>query len=301
MAKRQRLQVTYAMAKARVCRWPMAEFQIKSKQLLKLLPELQCRECKDVPGPEGTKKNRYYCMDESHALCEKHKTRCPCGSLVGKKPSPTIAKLLQDLPWMCQNYENGCREIKMDGEELEHHQGECIFRKVFCPDWCCKEKKVIFKDVNDHLTTVHKNDFEMKSVYSRTLEYGKANEMWYNFEKIKIILPVLGVRKNTSTDGDIFYEAGYFANNAFHYVIYFFGSPDEAKKFSLCTISITKRDGEKFTYTGKIHTLDEKKEDIMASESCLKIGIDAFKRSLDEKKNLCIEYSIRNLKKRSQR
>merc|ERR1711874_154561 len=82
---------------------------------------------------------------------------------------------------------------------------------------------------------------------------------------------------------------------AFHYMIYFYGSPDVAKKF-LCTISITNEEGEKFTYTGKIHTLDEKKEDIMASESCLKIGNDVVKRSLDEEKKLHLEFTIRNLK-----
>ena len=111
----------------------MARFQSKCEELLKILPELQCHKCKGVPGPNGAKKNRYFCMNGSHVLCENHKTKCRCGSLVAKMPSLLIAKLLQDLPWMCQNYENGCREIKMDAEELEHHQGKCIFRQVLCP------------------------------------------------------------------------------------------------------------------------------------------------------------------------
>ena len=84
-------------------------------------------------------------------------------------------------------------------------------------------------------------------------------------------------------------------NNAFHHVIYFFGSPEEAKNFS-CTTLVTNKDGEKFTYTGKIHTLDEKKEDIMASESCFRIGNNVFKRSLDEEKQLLLEFTITNLK-----
>ena len=50
-------------------------------------------------------------------------TRCPCGSKVGKSPSPFIARVLQDLdlPWMCQNYKYGCREIKINSEDLEYH------------------------------------------------------------------------------------------------------------------------------------------------------------------------------------
>ena len=57
---------------------------LKSKcdELLKYLPDLQCRKCKNVPGPEGEQRNRYYCINESHTLCEDHKAECPCGSKV---------------------------------------------------------------------------------------------------------------------------------------------------------------------------------------------------------------------------
>ena len=51
----------------------MAKFQFQCEELLKILPDLQCQECKDVPGPIGDKKYRYSCLDESHALCEEHK------------------------------------------------------------------------------------------------------------------------------------------------------------------------------------------------------------------------------------
>ena len=130
----------------------MAVFLTKCKQLQKLMPELQCHKCSHVPGPNGKQKNRYSCIDSSHTLCEKHKIKCPCGSLVGKSPSPVIAKLLQDLPWMCQNYKNGCREIKMNVEDLKHHQGKCIYRNVFCPNYCEEYANILFKNVSSHLT-----------------------------------------------------------------------------------------------------------------------------------------------------
>ena len=66
----------------------------KHEELLGLISELQCHECKKVPGP--TQKDRYSCTDAAHTLCEEHKANCPCGSLVGKIPSPFIAKFLQD-------------------------------------------------------------------------------------------------------------------------------------------------------------------------------------------------------------
>jgi len=59
---------------------------------------------------------------------------------------------------------------------------------------------------------------------------------------------------------------------------------------------VTNKDGEKFLYTGKIHTLDEEKEDTIESGSFLRIEKYAFKRSLDEEKKLHVEITIRNLK-----
>ena len=134
----------------------MAGCLSKSKELLRLIPDLQCHNCKSVPGPNENQKNRYSCLNAngSHILCEEHKTKCLCGSKVGINPSPLIAKVLQDLPWMCQNYKTGCREIKMNGEDLERHQEKCIYRLVFCPNR--RNEKVLFKDMIDHLETAYK-------------------------------------------------------------------------------------------------------------------------------------------------
>merc|ERR1712080_32173 len=198
------------------------------------------------------------------------------GSLVGKKPSPLIAKLLQDLPWMCQNYEKGCREIKVDAEELEHHQGKCIFRLVFCPKIDCIVRKVVFKDFNDHLVTVHKNDYNTSLVEGEKNKWA-TNKIFKDSDFNSTSPMIFPPRKITSTDGDAFYEVSYLKNNAFHFMIYLLGSQDEAKKFS-CKISVTNKDGEKFAYTGKIHTFDEKYEDIIASESLFEIGNNVFKK-----------------------
>lgn len=270
------------------------EFQDKRRQLLKFLPNLQCHICEDVPGPSDARKKRYSCVDGSHVLCGNHKGKCSCGSLIPKNPLPIIDQLLQDLPWMCQNYKRGCQEIRMDVEELEHHQGECIFRIVSCPDLYldCDDESVVFKDLADHLITHHKNDFEWK------MAEGKKNE-WValkHFEDGDLDdCNTWSSRKVTSTDGDIFYESSCIENNAFHLVIYLLGSPDEAKKFT-CRISVTNKKGEKFIYIGPIHTFNETIDDINATESSFRIGIDVVKRSLDKENKLYVEISIRNLK-----
>ena len=139
----------------------MANYRDKCQELLRFIPDLQCHKCQDVPGPNGNDKNRYSCLD-SHTLCEKDKLKCPCGSLVGKNPSPILAKLMKDLPWMCQNYKRGCREIKKSVSELEFHQRNCVFRIVYCPELHCRKEsglprnfQLLFKDVKKHLNDYH--------------------------------------------------------------------------------------------------------------------------------------------------
>ena len=56
------------------------QFQNKCDNLLKLLPNIQCHNCKAVPGPRAADRNRYVCRN-SHHLCEECKyEKCPCGS-----------------------------------------------------------------------------------------------------------------------------------------------------------------------------------------------------------------------------
>ena len=123
----------------------MANYQAKCQELLRFIPDLQCHKCKDVPGPNGSDKNRYSCVDLSHTLCEKDKLKCPCGSLVAKNPSPITAKLIEDLPWMCQNYNRGCREIQTFIPGLEFHQRKCNFRQIQCPDLGCSQYVLIYE------------------------------------------------------------------------------------------------------------------------------------------------------------
>jgi len=70
----------------------------KCDELLKLLPRLQCQECKDVPGASNDKKKRYVCIND-HYLCEDHKGKCPCGSYVSKKPNSVVTTILEDSPF----------------------------------------------------------------------------------------------------------------------------------------------------------------------------------------------------------
>ena len=276
----------------------MAGSLSKREELLGLISELQCHMCKDVPGPNGNKKNRYSCTKAAHTLCEEHKTKCACGSKVGESPSPVIAKLLQNLPWMCQNYKTGCRESKINVEDLEHHQQKCIYRQVFCPNQSCEEEgKVLFKDFIDHLNAPScMNDIteELKLLNKEANKFLALLDLplFEEFEDGDFWFP----GKMTSTCGAVFFTSGFVKNETVYFWLVLLGSSDEAKKYS-CTNSIKNNIGDmKFTYSGPVHTLDKGYEDIIASGSLLSIGIDAAKRSLNDKKQLEVEIAIRNLK-----
>lgn len=274
-----------------------SKFDSKCKELLKILPELQCFKCKDVPGPKQDQKNRYICFNESHNLCEKDKVQCPCGSNVGKSPSPLVAKLLQDLPWMCKNFKSGCREIKENTEELEKHQRNCIYRQIFCPDFSCKED-LLFLDVEYHLTTVHKNMIEIKADYVQDHELnttGPGNVKqkllkWNchynsNFEHSEM---TWGLYKVTTSDGDVFFQSAYFNNRTFYAWTYFFGSVDERNVY-LSRHMVKSKLGEVFIYHGYPLRLDMPKNKIIVADLTFKIGVFAARRSLDDNGNLNVE------------
>ena len=270
----------------------MAVFLSKCDELLKLIPDLQCHKCKNVPGPNGNKKNRYSCIDAAHTLCEEHRNECLCGSKVVKIPSPVIANLLQNLPWMCQNYRNGCREIKMDVEDLDQHQDQCIYRQAFCPHFGCEEEgKIIFKDVVCHLEICLGEPF-----LEEKMSNGKANNFLVLFDSNGLFLGYWIPSKITSVCGAVFFTSGCVENETVYFWISLVGSSDEAKKYS-CTYSIKSKIGnEKFIYSGPVHTLDKGYDDIIASGSLLMIGVDAAERSLNDEKKLQVEITINNLK-----
>ena len=73
------------------------------------------------------------------------------------------------------------------------------------------------------------------------------------------------------------------------------GLSDGARNYSYTT-SVPSKHGEKFIFCGHVSTVDKGFEDVIASGSLLTIGIDAVKRSLNEKKIFEVEITIRNLK-----
>ena len=200
------------------------------------------------------------------------------------------------MPWMCQNYKTGCQEIKINVEDLQHHQRKCIYRKVFCPSpkKNCQNNKIVFKDVIEHLETSHK-----------VLDVGVKNQTFRFFgtERNSFENMVENGRpwapgKFATSCGAVFFTTAKIVNESFCFLLTFMGSSDEAENYS-SSISIENKIGKKFNkfdFTGTVHTIDEKADDIIASGSLLSIGLDTAQRSLNKEKELKFKITIRNLK-----
>ena len=215
----------------------------KNESLLEnIIETVQCFKCQAVPGLTKEQQNRYSCVDKSHQLCEKCKTSCECGSIVGKCPNPALKLILKDLPVYCQHYNDGCRQVflQTQAESLDDHQKGCIFRQVNCPVVDCKEK-VLFKNVIEHLKKVHENEFGFVATENKykitfgtgSLDSDKDGTVW---------IPInIKIKK-----GMDFFFVGESINNIAHFWLYILSSPNEAKHYSY-TLSIAGKNGSKFS------------------------------------------------------
>ena len=161
-------------------------FEFKRKSLENIIESLLCYKCKAAPGFFEKEKNRYFCTNNSHQLCEECKSKCDCGSEVGKCPNPLVHQILKDLPTYCSHYKRGCRELFIQATDFVDHCQDCVFRLVYCPRIICQEKggMIIFKDLAHHARANHDpNDWlnsEGKSIQSNVsfacmLEMGEGN------------------------------------------------------------------------------------------------------------------------------
>ena len=266
---------------------------VKYETLLEnIIETMQCFKCQAVPGLAKELQNRYSCVDKSHQLCESCKASCECGSVVGKCPNPTIKQMLIDLPVYCLHYNNGCRQIfvQTQAESMDDHQKGCIFRKVFCPDLRCK-KKVLFKDVVEHLKQVHKDPYcfvatENKYTLILGTEAGIDEDGYY-------WIPI----STKIGSGMDFFFVGKVTNKIAHFWLYIMASPLQAKNYTY-TLSITWANGSKFSsnFSNNAKVLDEDHEEIIEKQPVFMIGTETIKKIRNENKSFTIEVTIHDLK-----
>ena len=121
----------------------MSDFKARKEVAQEILAEFACSTCQDVPGPTGSRRNRYPCSNCSHMVCESCRFQeCSCGSKTFSGPASHVENILDKLQWHhCGHFKHGCRDF-VEAKNPDEHEKTCIFRHINCPDSSCKKPKL---------------------------------------------------------------------------------------------------------------------------------------------------------------
>ena len=180
--------------------------------------------------------------------------------------------LLPQLPKFCKYENDGCEEIQMK-EDMVNHEQECVFREIDCPELSCYEK-VTYMSLMDHLGNAHKN---CQNIVSEKFKLNPKMAEVGKFAPTRIT-----AFKNT------FFEVGIIKDQQMFRWIYFLGDPDVAKNFFYHVKLKKENSEEELNYF--------KYEDILASYNAFVTVVAQVKNFLDGNGNLTLEYKIRNMK-----
>merc|ERR1712156_365777 len=271
------------------------DFKKRSEKLKEMIDKLQCHGCKKVPAPNDL--NRYPC-GQSHYLCEDCRGDCNCGSRIGVNVPSGIFKLLlesSNLPWYCQNYPKGCREI-LEKENLKDHQDECIFRPVNCPHLHCEKKgEIAFKDIIDHVYDSDEHT-ELKILVTEDEINTKFGRFILSLKEAETEEDGLWNPKRLifSKNVEFFVEA-ITENRSFYVWIYIADSPYNANNYD-CTIFI-ENGKKKITVEGlRVYPLDVHSDDTINGDECFSVKCSVAAQFCDQDGDLDVEIKIRNLK-----
>ena len=265
-----------------------SEFQIKSEILRNLATELMCHNCKNIPNPYANGKNRYQCTEHGQYLCEDCKNKSVCKTY--SKPSPGIAKLLDDLPWFCCNFVNGCKGIMWE-KHLKEHQRNCFYRLVSCPNiHAHSEKMIIFNRFSDHIEFSCPNFEQLTTSETKLQGY---DEIWFLFPVKTDLCIEAGYWKKIEFDEKTFWFCMYLKralpnqNCDDDQVIIFVklaGCSADAKKFEFSIgAGESKEDDEKYAkidrlFSHSVFSLDDNSCDIMTTYPELNVDIPTLKK-----------------------
>jgi hypothetical protein len=173
-------------------------------------------------------------------------------------------------------------------ESLHYHEVDCQFRVIFCPvltcNACSDVPKIIFKNLEDHLTEHHTDTPTDTSYTERTFTVTEedlastANICW-GPQLTKLVLNNAQFFRGMAKEKDHFYIW-----------IYYYGSKEEAENYQ-CTIKVYGGAGEEYNYIGPPRSLDESKDQIIREGNTLLLCVSQVKRLLVDKN--CLQCSVK--------
>ena len=222
--------------------------------------------------------------------CVKSRNHCNCGNVakhvaIPAKDLGALGVLLSQLPRFCENENNGCQEVLMD-EEMIEHESECVYRKIHCPDlfYGCGQS-VTYIGLLDHLAQIHPGN---KNVFNDVKTFKVKGKIPQGGQSIPFT-------KITAFD-KTFFEVGFVQNQVIYRWIYILGDPNEAKNFSYHLTIKNERGNQKLSYFGDVRSLNENYQTIIAASDAFEVNLTKAKKFVDDNSNWVVEYKIRNMK-----
>ena len=135
-------------------------------------------------------------------------------------------KIKIKIRFKCENSGRGCQE-KLDKENLEVHQNECIYRLIKCTGFIGScESQVQFHKLLDHLN--HLETKPGRIIYST---FGKRFQTEF-FNCLQTTKMVTFPLKKFVVSNVTFFNMCILLNDSFYHWIVLYGSSSEAKNYS---------------------------------------------------------------------
>jgi len=204
--------------------------------------------------------------------------------LVNSSDFPILEKLMAQLPVYCKYEENGCQEILMKEDMIEHEQC-CVYRPINCAHLKCTQKPT-YSGLMDHLAEFHKEfyNFEFMEDKRFIIRTGDLEPGLFS------------PKKRISVFNFMFFGVGIIKDQFMFSWIYILGGPEVAKNF-FYHVKVKKENTEdELTFCGQVRSLSEHYEEITKSFNAFFMPIVKMKEFLDGYSKLSLEYQIRNMK-----
>ena len=273
-----------------------------SKTMEEIRKDLICQICEGRPRPG---KSQWYRCLNLHLICQDCKAecrKCDCDEPISKVFCTIFDKLLnvKDLKFDCTNTKHGCQQAFLESA-LEDHESECIYKTLQCSvirarngkvERHCKEE-FLFKDALEHYKVHDPNLAKCSNKYRRveTMRDGEKPEeidgFYFTITKGAIEIEY---------DGETFMYESFCFNGNVYFWVYFFGSPNEAKHFSV-TMEFY---GAKTTqiFKGQVVPIEEFFDDFVDAGKCFAIPKQVFMAQfVNEDRQFEYSLEIKNLKK----
>ena len=274
-----------------------------TKAVEEIRNDLICQICEGPPRPG---KSQWYRCFNHHLICQDCKAereKCHCDEPISKDHCKIIEKLLnvKGMKFNCVNTQNGCEQAFLESA-LEDHEEECIYKLLQCPvirvengkiERHCEGHEFIQLLAFLHYQT-HDDLIQCPNKFRRVETMIDTEELKpEEVDGFYLLQHSHGIE--IEYDEEIFICESFCFNGIVYFWVYFFGSPNKAKHYSI----IMEFYGAKTTqiFKGQVVPIEEFFDDFVDAGKCFAIPRQVFMAQfVNEDRQFEYSLEVKNLK-----